>query len=119
MEDETSPEVFRAAHLEIRPQEQTALAYGRPLHLTVRELQLLVALTRRTGRIVSRSDLYALVWNGDYRASDRSVDVYVSKLRGKLEEAIPDWRYIHTHVGFGYRFSPEPLHLFHTLLTDG
>jgi hypothetical protein len=38
---------------------------------------------------------------------DRSVDVFVRKLRQKLEAASPDWRYIHTHFGVGYRFDPE------------
>jgi DNA-binding response OmpR family regulator len=108
----------RAGWLEIRPDESAVLARGRLLHLTVRELQLLVALASRPGRIVSRADLYATVWRQPFRPSDRSVDVYVSRLRGKLEAALPDWRYIHTHVGFGYRFSPERLHVFHTALTD-
>jgi DNA-binding winged helix-turn-helix (wHTH) protein len=39
---------------------------------------------------------------------DRSVDVFVRKLRQKLEKASPGWRYIHTHFGVGYRFAPEP-----------
>jgi DNA-binding response OmpR family regulator len=51
------------------------------------------------------------------RPGDRSVDVYVHKLRIKLEEALPDWRFVHTHVGFGYRFSSEPSHAFHTRAT--
>ena len=38
---------------------------------------------------------------------DRSVDVFVRKLRQKLESASPDWEYIHTHFGIGYRFEPE------------
>jgi hypothetical protein len=38
---------------------------------------------------------------------DRSVDVFVRKLRGKLERASPGWRYIHTHFGIGYRFAAE------------
>ncbi len=38
---------------------------------------------------------------------DRSVDVFVRKLRQKLEMASPGWRYIHTHFGIGYRFDPE------------
>ena len=42
------------------------------------------------------------------RKGDRSVDVYVHKLRDKLEAALPDWRYIHTHLGFGYRLAAEP-----------
>jgi DNA-binding winged helix-turn-helix (wHTH) protein len=40
---------------------------------------------------------------------DRSVDVFVRKLRQKLERASPDWRYIHTHFGIGYRFAAEPV----------
>ena len=49
------------------------------------------------------------MWGGELRAGDRSVDVYVSKLRTKLEAAMPDRRFIHTHPGFGYRFQPQPL----------
>lgn len=41
--------------------------------------------------------------------NDRSVDVFVSKLRRKLEHASPGWRYIHTHFGVGYRFAAEPI----------
>jgi DNA-binding winged helix-turn-helix (wHTH) protein len=40
---------------------------------------------------------------------DRSVDVFVRKLRQKLEKASPNWRYIHTHFGIGYRFGAESL----------
>ena len=40
---------------------------------------------------------------------DRSVDVFVRKLRQKLERASPGWRYIHTHFGIGYRFDAQPL----------
>ena len=100
---------LRAGHLEIRPADRAALVDGRPLTLTVRELELLTALAERAGRIVGREELHAVVWTGKYRSCDRSVDVYISKLRAKLEQALPGWRYIHTHFGFGYRFSPEPL----------
>ena len=102
-----STEVLREGLLEIRPDEFMALAGGRPLPLTVRELQLLCALARRGGRIVSRPELYAVVWNRPYRSEDRSVDVYVRKLRKKLEDALPGWCFIHTHFGFGYRFAAE------------
>jgi DNA-binding response OmpR family regulator len=95
--------------LEIRPAEFEALASGRRLHLTVRELELLTALAERRDRIVGREELYRVVWGEHYRKSDRSVDVYVGKLRQKLEAALPDRRFIHTHFGFGYRFSPERL----------
>ena len=93
--------------LEIRPHEYTALARGRPLQLTVRELDLLTALAERHDRIVSREELYRVVWEEQYRKSDRSVDVYIARLRQKLAEAIPDSKYIHTHFGFGYRLSSD------------
>jgi DNA-binding response OmpR family regulator len=111
-------EVLRTGQLEIRPDEFCALARGELLPLTVRELELLTALARRAGRIVTRDELCQVVWDRSYRRNDRSVDVYVAKLRAKLEQALPEWRYIHTHFGFGYRLSPEPSHLFHTRATD-
>jgi DNA-binding winged helix-turn-helix (wHTH) protein len=97
-----------AGELEIRLGEGLVLATGRALRLSVREFELLAALAQRAGAIVSRDELYEKVWGGKLRPGDRSVDVYVSKLRGKLEAAMPDRRFIHTHPGFGYRFQPQP-----------
>ncbi len=103
-----SADTLYAGELEIRLSEGLVLATGRALMLSVREFELLVALARRMGSIITREELYASVWGGALRNGDRSVDVYVSKLRGKLERAMPDRRFIHTHQGFGYRFQPEP-----------
>jgi DNA-binding response OmpR family regulator len=103
-----SHSVVRAGVLEIRPEEYLVLADGRPVLLTVRELALLCALADRRDRIVSRSELYTTVWQRPFRKDDRSVDVYVRKVRHKLEQALPDWNFIHTHFGFGYRFAAEP-----------
>jgi DNA-binding response OmpR family regulator len=104
-----------AGAIEVRPREFIATVGERPLDLTARELDLLVALVEREGRIVSREELYRSVWGDPYRKSDRSVDVYVAKLRGKLEEAWPAARFIHTHFGFGYRLQQEGglSHRFH------
>jgi len=98
-----------ADELEIRLGEGLVLATGHALTLSVREFELLVALAQRAGAIVTRGERYGSVWGGELRNGDRSVDVYVSKLRTKLEEAMPDRRFIHTHPGFGYRFHPQPL----------
>jgi DNA-binding response OmpR family regulator len=118
MQPVVAGEVIRSGELEIRPAEFLALAAGRALTLSLRELELLAALARREGRIVAREELYGTVWEAPMRAEDRSVDVYVHKLRCKLAEALPEWRFIHTHFGFGYRFQPEPSHPFHNAETS-
>jgi DNA-binding response OmpR family regulator len=56
---------------------------------------------------MAREELFSLVWGREMRVGDRSVDVYVRKLRVKLQEALPSWCFIHTHFGFGYRLSAE------------
>jgi len=96
-----------AGRLEIRPEEHAALVDGRPLRLTMRELQLLVTLAEHPQRIMTREELFSAVWGSQPRRDDRSVDVYVSRLRAKLGEALPQTQLIHTHNGIGYRFSPD------------
>ena len=49
------------------------------------------------------------MWGYAMVHGDRSVDVFVRKLRSKLERVSPSWRYIHTHFGIGYRFAAEPV----------
>jgi DNA-binding response OmpR family regulator len=110
-------EIIKAGALEIRPSEYLAVAGGRALTLSLKELELLAALARREGRIVGREELYETVWGAPMRAEERSVDVYVHKLRSKLAHALPEWSFIHTHFGFGYRFQPERSHLFHKTAT--
>jgi DNA-binding response OmpR family regulator len=110
-------DALTVGELEIRPAEHLAFAHGRTMSLSVRELDLLAALARREGRIVSRDELYRTVWGAPLRADDRSVDVYVHKLRSKLARALPEWTFIHTHFGFGYRLAAEPSHPFHTTAT--
>jgi DNA-binding response OmpR family regulator len=107
MEAAPTDGVLRVGELEVRPEEGLVLVRDRPLTLSVREFGLLVALVRRAGHVVRREDLYELVWRAPLRVGDRSIDVYVHKLRQKLELAVPDRRFIHTHVGFGYRLNQE------------
>jgi len=102
-----SSEIIEIGPLQILPDEHMARASGRVLVLSLRELRLLTELGRRADRIVPREELFRLVWGREMRAGDRSVDVYVRKLRVKLEEALPSWRFIHTHFGFGYRLAAE------------
>lgn len=100
--------VVRVGALEVRPREGMATARGQAIVLSVREFGVLEVLAERAGHVVSREDLYRRVWGGELRAGDRSVDVYVHKLRVKLDAALSGYRSIHTHVGFGYRLELEP-----------
>lgn len=105
--DKAFREVLEVGPLEIVPEEHTARADGKALMLSTREIRLLTEMARREDRIMSREALFGLVWGRDMRRGDRSVDVYVRKLRVKLEDALPGWTFIHTHFGFGYRLAPE------------
>ncbi len=115
----SSSEVIEVGPLQILPEEHLARANGRALVLSIRELRLLTELGRRADRIMPREELFRLVWGREMRAGDRSVDVYVRKLRVKLEEALPGWRFIHTHFGFGYRLAAEPAQNANERFTSG
>jgi DNA-binding response OmpR family regulator len=103
----TCSEALRVGPLEIFPDEHLARGAGHTLTLSIRELRVLTELARRVDRIMAREELFRLVWEREMRSGDRSVDVYVRKLRVKLEAALPGWRFIHTHFGFGYRLAAE------------
>lgn len=101
-------ETIRAGELEIRPEQYQAFAHGRSADLTRREYELLEVLAKSSGRVLQREDIYRAVWGYTMAHGDRSVDVFVRKLRKKLESVSPDYEYIHTHFGIGYRFDPRP-----------
>lgn len=101
-------EVLAVGPLEVIPAEHLARVNGNALALSLIELRMLTELARRADKIVSREELSSAVWGRQFRSGDRSIDVYVHKLRVKLEEALPGWSFIHTHSGFGYRLCPAP-----------
>ena len=94
--------------LEIRPDQFQAFAAGRSLELTRREFELLHLLAGAEGTVLEREAIYQRVWGYAMAHGDRSVDVFIRKLRQKLERGSSSWRYIHTHFGIGYRFAAEP-----------
>jgi DNA-binding response OmpR family regulator len=104
---ETRPVV--AGELEIRADQFQAFVGGQSLDLTRREFELLGLLAEARGQVLQREEIYQRVWGYAMAHGDRSVDVFVRKLRQKLETASPSWRYIHTHFGIGYRFDPDAL----------
>ena len=94
--------------LEIRPDQFQAFVSGASLDLTRREFELLHLLSAAKGQALERETIYQRVWGYAMAHGDRSVDVFVRKLRQKLAKRSPGWSYIHTHFGVGYRFDPEP-----------
>jgi DNA-binding response OmpR family regulator len=97
-----------AGEVDIRPDQFQAFVAGRSVELTRREFELIELLASAEGRVLEREEIYQRVWGYAMARGDRSVDVFVRKLRQKLEKASPNWRYIHTHFGIGYRFAAEP-----------
>lgn len=93
--------------LEIRADQFQAYVAGRALDLTRREFELVQILSASAGSVLERGEIYRRVWGYEMAHGDRSVDVFVRKLRQKIERQSPGWRYIHTHFGIGYRFEPE------------
>jgi DNA-binding response OmpR family regulator len=98
-----------AGELEIRADQFQAFVSGQSVELTRREFELLQLLAQARGTVIEREDIYQRVWGYAMAHGDRSVDVFVRKLRRKLEKASGGWQYIHTHFGVGYRFEPEPI----------
>jgi len=86
---------------------RTAEKDGRPLELTPIEFDILHALMRHAGRVLSREQLIELVWGHDYYGDDRVVDVHIGRLRKKIEDdpAIPSL--IATAWAAGYRFEDD------------
>jgi DNA-binding response OmpR family regulator len=94
--------------VEIRSDQYQAFVNGDSIDLTRREFELIHLLAEASGQVLPREEIYQRVWGYAMVHGDRSVDVFVRKLRLKLERMSPGWRYIHTHFGVGYRFAAEP-----------
>lgn len=105
--------------IEIRPDQFQAFVAGESLDLTRREFELLLLLARNRERVLDRDSIYQGVWGYAMAHGDRSVDVFIRKLRQKLESRSPGFRYIHTHFGVGYRYAAEPLLPETGVETDG
>jgi DNA-binding response OmpR family regulator len=100
-----------AGEVEIRSDRFQAFVGEHSIDLTRREFELIELLACAEGRVLEREEIYSRLWGYTMVRGDRSVDVFVRKLRQKLEKASPNWRYIHTHFGIGYRFAAESVEL--------
>jgi DNA-binding response OmpR family regulator len=96
-----------AGELEIRADQFQAFVRGASIDLTRREFEVLQLLAQAWGKVLQREEIYQAVWGYTMAHGDRSVDVFIRKVRQKLEQSSTEWSYIHTHFGVGYRFDPE------------
>jgi DNA-binding response OmpR family regulator len=100
---------YAVGPLELEPDEMSAIVAGRRVWLTRRELEVLVVLAEHAGHPVPKDDIYERVWGSRVAGfKDRSLEVYIRRLRVKLAAASQDWDYIHTHHAIGYRLEPVP-----------
>ena len=90
----------------IDPLNVQAYVEGKSLELTPTEFRLLYALALERGRVVTRDELLQKIWGRRQTRRDRTVDVFVRKLRDKLETQDPPFTYIQTRYGVGYKFEP-------------
>jgi two-component system alkaline phosphatase synthesis response regulator PhoP len=101
-----TPLVFR--RLRIDPQARRVWKDAAPVELTSSEFDLLYALARHHGRVVSREQLIEQVWGYDYYGEDRVVDVHIGRIRKKVEDNTAHPLFIMTVRGTGYRFEDNP-----------
>jgi DNA-binding response OmpR family regulator len=100
----TAPSV--SGELEIDLSRFQVYVGDKSLDFTRREFEVLRLLASAPGKVLTREEIYEQVWGYRMAHGDRSVDVFVRKVRQKLEKASPTWTYIHTHFGLGYRYEP-------------
>ncbi|HEY2013224.1 MAG TPA: response regulator transcription factor [Bryobacteraceae bacterium] len=99
--------VLEAGGLELDPTSRQVRLGGAPLQLTATEFRLLEYLMSRPGVVFSREQLLNAVWGQDRAITDRAVDVYVLRLRQKVEQDPASPVLIHSVRGFGYTFEPR------------
>jgi len=96
---------LRFGDLSVDLAARTAVLGGAELELSRKEFDLLAELARNAGRVVTREDLMARVWDENWFGSTKTLDVHMGWLRRKLGDAAADPRFIHTVRGVGFRFA--------------
>ena len=99
-------DTIEAGDLVIEPSQLRVTVAGQPARLRLKEFQLLLALAREPGRLMTRQRLSQDVWGYDHLASSRTIDVHIRRLRQAIEDPSA-YSYIHTVHGVGYRFEPQ------------
>jgi DNA-binding response OmpR family regulator len=93
--------------LRIDPDEVQAFVNGESAELTPTEFRLLYALAMERGRVVTRDELLQKIWGRRETHRDRTVDVFIRRLRDKIDRRASSHNFIHTRYGVGYKLEPE------------
>ncbi len=101
-------EAIEIEELRIDPREVQAYVDGESAALTPTEFRLLYALALEQGRVVSRDELLQRLWGRRQGHRDRTVDVFVRRLREKIDRRASRHTFIQTRYGVGYKLEPEP-----------
>jgi DNA-binding response OmpR family regulator len=101
-------ETIQIEELTIDPREVQAYVDGESAELTPTEFRLLYALALEQGRVVTRDELLQKLWGRRETRRDRTVDVFVRRLRDKIDRRATRHSFIQTRYGVGYKFDPVP-----------
>jgi DNA-binding response OmpR family regulator len=107
-EQEQRGEPIEVEELRIEPAEVQAFVDGKSADLTPTEFRLLYALALEAGRVVTRDELLQRIWGRRETHRDRTVDVFVRKLRDKIDKRAPRHTFIQTRYGVGYKLEAQP-----------
>jgi len=94
--------------LRVDPLNVQAYVRGESIELTPTEFRLLYALALERGRVVTRDELLQKIWGRRLTRRDRTVDVFVRKLREKIDATTPRHVFVHTRYGVGYKVEAQP-----------
>jgi two-component system, OmpR family, copper resistance phosphate regulon response regulator CusR len=100
------PEVVQVGDLSINTASHSVIRSGRSITLTAKEYALLEFLILNRGRVVGREQIAQHVWDENFDPLSNIIDVYIKRLRAKLDAASPH-RLIHTRRGEGYLLAAE------------
>jgi len=103
VQDESRGDPIEVAELRIDPLNVQAYVNGKSAELTPTEFRLLYALALDRGRVVTRDEVLQKVWGRRQTHRDRTVDVFVRKLRDKIDALQPKHTFIQTRYGVGYK----------------
>ena len=106
--EERRGDAIEIEELRIDPREVQAFVGGKSAGLTPTEFKLLYTLALDRGRVVTRDELLQKVWGRRETHRDRTVDVFVRRLRQKIDRPAPKHSFIQTRFGVGYKLEPEP-----------